>query len=86
MLVSNIRRLKVAYNPNVMPFSYFNDKGPLVGCSIAWAYKLAQERKVKNDFNQYFFFFSFFDTMQTSSVSKFLAFRLDKASKALFIF
>jgi ABC-type amino acid transport substrate-binding protein len=38
--------LRVGYNPNVMPFSYRNDRGDLVGYDIAFAYRLARDLNV----------------------------------------
>jgi proton glutamate symport protein len=39
--------LRVGYNPNAMPFSYWNDRGELVGYDIAFAYELAHDLEVK---------------------------------------
>src|SRR5215468_3648811 len=41
--------LRVGYNPSVIPFSYWNDKGDLVGFDIAYAYRLARDLNVKLD-------------------------------------
>jgi len=39
--------LRVGYNPDVIPFSYINSKGDLVGFDIAYAHKLASDLNVK---------------------------------------
>jgi proton glutamate symport protein len=39
--------LRVGYNPNVVPFSYWNASGALVGYDISFAYKLARDLSVK---------------------------------------
>lgn len=39
--------LRVGYNPNVRPFSYWNDRGQLVGYDIAFAYQLARDFNVR---------------------------------------
>jgi ABC-type amino acid transport substrate-binding protein len=39
--------LRVGYNPDVIPFSYSNSKGDLVGFDIAYAHKLASDLNVK---------------------------------------
>jgi Na+/H+-dicarboxylate symporter/ABC-type amino acid transport substrate-binding protein len=39
--------LRVGYNPNVIPFSYWNDKGGLVGYDISYAYRLARDLNVR---------------------------------------
>jgi proton glutamate symport protein len=39
--------LRVGYNPNVVPFSYWNASGALVGYDISVAYKLAHDLSVK---------------------------------------
>ena len=39
--------LRVGYNPNVMPFSYRNDRGELVGYDITFAYELAHDLGVR---------------------------------------
>jgi proton glutamate symport protein len=39
--------LRVGYNPNVMPFSYRNDRGELVGYDVTFAYELAHDLGVK---------------------------------------
>ncbi len=41
------KTLKVGYNPNVPPFSFFNSKGELVGYDIAFAYELAHDLDCK---------------------------------------
>jgi ABC-type amino acid transport substrate-binding protein len=38
--------LRVGYNPNVVPFSYWNAAGALVGYDISFAYKLAHDLSV----------------------------------------
>ncbi|MEP9380147.1 cation:dicarboxylase symporter family transporter [Aquabacter sp. CN5-332] len=42
--------LRVGYNPNVMPFSYFNARGELVGYDISLVYRLARDLNVKLEF------------------------------------
>ncbi len=39
--------LRVGYNPNVIPFSYWNKRGELVGFDIAFAYQLAKDIGVR---------------------------------------
>jgi Na+/H+-dicarboxylate symporter len=39
--------LKVGYSPMIIPFSYLNDKGDLVGFDIAYAYELAHDLHVR---------------------------------------
>ena len=39
--------LRVGYNPDVIPFSYSNNNGDLVGFDIAYAHKLASDLNVK---------------------------------------
>ncbi len=39
--------LRVGYNPNIIPFSYWNDRGELVGYDISFAYKLAHDLNVR---------------------------------------
>jgi len=39
--------LRVGYNPDVMPFSYRNDRGELVGYDVTFAYELAHDLGVK---------------------------------------
>lgn len=39
--------LRVGYNADVMPFSYWNDRGELVGFDISFAYELARDLDVK---------------------------------------
>ena len=39
--------IRVGYNPNVMPFSYRNDRGELVGYDVTFAYELAHDLGVK---------------------------------------
>lgn len=39
--------LRVGYNPHIIPFSYENDSGQLVGFDIAYAYKLARDLNVR---------------------------------------
>ena len=41
--------LRVGYNPNVIPFSYRNARGDLVGFDIAYAYQLASDLNVTLD-------------------------------------
>jgi Na+/H+-dicarboxylate symporter len=42
--------LRVGYNPILIPFSYFNDKGQLVGFDVANAYSLARGLNVRLEF------------------------------------
>jgi ABC-type amino acid transport substrate-binding protein len=39
--------LRVGYNPHVIPFSYWNRHGDLVGYDIAYAYRLARDLNVR---------------------------------------
>jgi Na+/H+-dicarboxylate symporter len=39
--------LRVGFNPSVIPFCYFNEKGELVGYDMAYAYRLAQDMNVR---------------------------------------
>ncbi len=39
--------LRVGYNSDIIPFSYLNDQGDLVGFDIAYAYRLARDLNVK---------------------------------------
>ncbi|HEY4892354.1 MAG TPA: cation:dicarboxylase symporter family transporter, partial [Reyranella sp.] len=39
--------LRVGYNPDVMPFSYRNDRGELVGYDVTFAYELAHDLGVR---------------------------------------
>lgn len=41
--------LRIGYNPDVIPFSYRNNKGDLVGYDISFAYQLAHDLHVKLD-------------------------------------
>ncbi len=41
--------LRVGYNPFVIPFSYWNDRGDLVGFDISYAYRLASDLNVSLD-------------------------------------
>ena len=48
--LDRIRRtgsLRVAYNESIIPFSYLNNKGELVGYDVAFAYELAKALNVK---------------------------------------
>ncbi|HEY1259363.1 MAG TPA: cation:dicarboxylase symporter family transporter [Stellaceae bacterium] len=45
--------LRVGYNPNVIPFSYRNARGDLVGFDIAYAYELASDLDVALDLIPY---------------------------------
>jgi proton glutamate symport protein len=48
--VATIQRagvLRVGYNPNVIPFSYLNAQGELVGYDISLAYRLAKDLSVR---------------------------------------
>jgi ABC-type amino acid transport substrate-binding protein len=38
--------LRVGYNPNVIPFCYWNERGELVGYDVAYAYQLARDLNV----------------------------------------
>jgi Na+/H+-dicarboxylate symporter/ABC-type amino acid transport substrate-binding protein len=42
--------LRVGYNPNVIPFSYVNKDGELVGYDISFAYQLARDLAVRLEF------------------------------------
>ncbi|HLY65941.1 MAG TPA: cation:dicarboxylase symporter family transporter, partial [Chloroflexota bacterium] len=42
--------LRVGYNPGVMPFSYWNNRGDLVGYDISFAYELARDLNVRLEF------------------------------------
>lgn len=49
-ILQRIRRtgeLRFGYNPDIIPFSYMNEQGDLVGFDIAFAYRLAQDLNVK---------------------------------------
>jgi proton glutamate symport protein len=46
LAIQNSGVLRVGYNPNVIPFSYRNDHGDLVGYDIAFAYRLARDLNV----------------------------------------
>jgi ABC-type amino acid transport substrate-binding protein len=49
-ILDRIRRsgeLKVGFNPHIIPFSYRNDRGELVGFDIAFAYQLARDLGVR---------------------------------------
>ena len=51
--LERIRRtgcLRVAYNESMIPFSYLNNKGELVGYDVAFAYELAKALNVKLEF------------------------------------
>jgi Na+/H+-dicarboxylate symporter/ABC-type amino acid transport substrate-binding protein len=50
MAVQRAGVLRVGYNPNVIPFSYFNRDGALVGYDISFAYKLARDLAVRLEF------------------------------------
>lgn len=43
-------KLRVGYAPHVIPFSYFNTRGDLVGYDIAYAYALARDLNVDLEF------------------------------------
>jgi Na+/H+-dicarboxylate symporter/ABC-type amino acid transport substrate-binding protein len=45
--------LRVGYNPNVIPFSYVNKDGDLVGYDISFAYRLARDLAVRLEFVPY---------------------------------
>jgi len=51
--VQNSGVLRVGYNPNVIPFSYWNDHGDLVGFDVSYAYELACDLNVKLEFIPY---------------------------------
>ena len=38
--------IRIGYNPNIVPFSYLNKDGELIGFDIAYAYQLARELNV----------------------------------------
>lgn len=42
--------VRVGFNPNPIPFAYFNDQGNLVGYDIAFAYNLAESLGLSIDF------------------------------------
>jgi len=45
-IMQRVRRsgeLKVGFNPNIIPFSYRNDQGELVGFDVAYAFRLAKD-------------------------------------------
>jgi ABC-type amino acid transport substrate-binding protein len=46
LAIQNSGVLRVGYNPNVIPFSYRNIRGDLVGYDIAFAYRLARDLNV----------------------------------------
>jgi proton glutamate symport protein len=39
--------LRVGYNPNIIPFCYWNEHGDLVGFDVAYAYQLARDLNVR---------------------------------------
>jgi proton glutamate symport protein len=39
--------IRIGFNPNIIPFSYLNDRGELVGFDIAYAYQLARHLQVR---------------------------------------
>jgi proton glutamate symport protein len=39
--------LRVGYNPNIIPFCYWNAQGDLVGFDVAYAYRLARDLNVR---------------------------------------
>jgi len=43
----NTRVLKVGFNPNSIPYCYYNDRNELVGFDIAYAYELARDLECK---------------------------------------
>lgn len=45
--IASRKTLRVGYNPNAMPFSFYNDKHELVGYDIAYAFALARSLHVK---------------------------------------
>lgn len=45
--IQSTGELKVGYNPNIIPFSYRNTEGNLVGFDIAYAYQLARDLNVR---------------------------------------
>jgi ABC-type amino acid transport substrate-binding protein len=42
--------LRVGYNPNIIPFSYWNSRNELVGYDIAYAFRLARDLGVRLEF------------------------------------
>ena len=48
--IMNRKLIRVGYNPDTIPFSYFNGKGDLVGYDIAMAHHLATALKCKLEF------------------------------------
>jgi hypothetical protein len=53
MAVQRAGVLRIGYNPNVIPFSYFNKDGELVGYDISFAYRLARDLAVRLEFVPY---------------------------------
>jgi ABC-type amino acid transport substrate-binding protein len=45
--------LRVGYDPNVIPFCYFNNQGDLVGFDVSFVYQLAHELNVKLELISY---------------------------------
>jgi proton glutamate symport protein len=45
--IHNSGVLRVGYNPRVIPFTYTNDRGDVVGYDIAFAYRLARDLDVR---------------------------------------
>jgi Na+/H+-dicarboxylate symporter/ABC-type amino acid transport substrate-binding protein len=50
MAIQHAGVLRVGYNPNVIPFSYVNRSGDLVGYDISFAYRLARDLAVRLEF------------------------------------
>ena len=45
--IQKTHAIRVGYNPNMIPFCYFNDNGQLVGYDVAYMYKLAKDLNAK---------------------------------------
>lgn len=53
--VFTTNELYIGYHPHLPPFSYFNDKGELVGYDIAYAYQLAHDLNVTPIFIPFYY-------------------------------
>jgi ABC-type amino acid transport substrate-binding protein len=45
--IQNVGEIRVGYNPDIVPFSYLNSQGDLVGFDIAYVYQLARDLNVR---------------------------------------
>lgn len=45
--IQRVGEIRIGYNPNIIPFSYQNNQGNLVGFDIAYAYQLARDLNVR---------------------------------------